>query len=260
MAKQSKNKFKNKFTNCKFIRNSGHHRYRSDEAAKIIGNNFNLMPNPTKDENDSLLPPSKNEEENNLNAPINNNQSGEIQKRKNWRQLLNFDSLNNSTAQNDTKKLQQIMKVHYENLPVPPSPSGMSSASRSASAQNLVNLNSTPTTNIRTTTNLGSPNGSLKTTTMTAAGNVSKTISKVELTDRFRQSLENYGRFSFAVNVEYECMMRAVHLHIVTGQFIEVESFLREHTCRFLDDKFTVFNNIMKSNICLATAEVYNQV
>jgi hypothetical protein len=242
----------------KFYRNSGHHRYRSDEAAKIIGSDFNLMTNPTKDENDS---PSKNEQiENENNSPNNNNQLGEMpeQKRKNWRQLLNFDN-NSSAQQNDAKRMQQIMKVHYENLPVPSG--GMSSASRSASAQNLVNLNNSnsPTTNIRTTTAnaIGSPNGSLKTATAT---NASKTISKVELADRFRQSLENYGRFSFAVNVEYECMMRAVHLHIVTSQFIEVESFLREHTCRFLDDKFTVFNNVMKSNICLATAEVYNQV
>uniref|UniRef100_A0A183CE70 Trafficking protein particle complex subunit 9 n=1 Tax=Globodera pallida TaxID=36090 RepID=A0A183CE70_GLOPA len=85
-------------------------------------------------------------------------------------------------------------------------------------------------------------------------------ISRNELSERFRAALENYGRFSFAVYIEYECMMRAVHLLVFHRQFIEVESFLREHTCRFLDDKFLTFNNIMKSNICLAASEVYNMV
>uniref|UniRef100_A0A914GWE5 Trafficking protein particle complex subunit 9 n=1 Tax=Globodera rostochiensis TaxID=31243 RepID=A0A914GWE5_GLORO len=85
-------------------------------------------------------------------------------------------------------------------------------------------------------------------------------ISRNELSERFRAALENYGRFSFAVYIEYECMMRAVHLLVFHRQFIEVESFLREHTCRFLDDKFLTFNNIMKSNICLAASEVYNMI
>jgi len=38
------------------------------------------------------------------------------------------------------------------------------------------------------------------------------------------------------------------------------QAFLREQTCRFLDDKFVTFNNIMKSYICLATAEIYRKV
>jgi hypothetical protein len=173
-------------------------------------------------------------------------------KRKIWQQLLNFDTLSSMQLPDKTENAL----VNFENLPVP-SASGMSSASRSASAQNLVHFASSNSTAKQQITGNQTANG----VTTKMINNSKKTsVSRNELLERFHQSLESYGRFSFAIFVEYECVMRAVHLPIVQHQYIEVESFLREHTCRFLDDKFTHFNNTMKSNICLATAEVYNLV
>lgn len=95
----------------------------------------------------------------------------------------------------------------------------MSSASRSSSAQNLVALDIPHSISGKKIT-IQVQHGSTK-----INSNVPKNfaITRSELSERFRLALENYGRFSFVVYVEYECMMRAVHLHIVHGQYIEVE-------------------------------------
>uniref|UniRef100_A0A1I8AW41 Trafficking protein particle complex subunit 11 domain-containing protein n=1 Tax=Meloidogyne hapla TaxID=6305 RepID=A0A1I8AW41_MELHA len=129
-----------------------------------------------------------------------------------------------------------------------PSPLGMSSAFKSSSVQNLSNI---PTLNI---------NGKTTTTAPPISSNKNPSINRNEIFEKFSQSLENYARYSFAVHIEYECMMRAVHLQVVNHQYVEVEAFLREQTCRFLDDKFVTFNNIMKSHICLATADIYRKI
>lgn len=48
-------------------------------------------------------------------------------------------------------------------------------------------------------------------------------VPHTEILDRFRSALENYGRFSFAANVEYECAMRAVAIFVFHRLYIETE-------------------------------------
>uniref|UniRef100_A0A915DKZ0 Trs120/TRAPPC9 TPR region domain-containing protein n=1 Tax=Ditylenchus dipsaci TaxID=166011 RepID=A0A915DKZ0_9BILA len=73
-------------------------------------------------------------------------------------------------------------------------------------------------------------------------------------------ALENYGKYSFASHIEYECVIRAVHVFIYHRLYIEAESFVRDRMGKFLDDKFVVFDNIMKAQICLSCASVYNSI
>jgi hypothetical protein len=117
-------------------------------------------------------------------------------KGKLWQQLLNLDALSSAAQSQPDKHLASI---------------SMSSALRSASAHNLALLGQQQQTTASVT-----GNGPTK---KNATGNV----SRPEVADRFRQSLENYGRFSFAIHVEYECMMRAVHLPMDSRHYIEVE-------------------------------------
>lgn len=60
--------------------------------------------------------------------------------------------------------------------------------------------------------------------------------------------------------MEYECVLRAVVVFVYHRMYIEVESFIRERMGKFLDDKFLVFDNVMKSRICLSCASVYSNV
>lgn len=118
--------------------------------------------------------------------------------------------LNNLPLKN--KNLQILSPLNSSTFP---SPSGMSSAFKSSSVQNLstniptLNINGKPTTT-----------GTPPTTTLP---NKNPLINRNEIFEKFGQSLENYARYSFAVYIEYECMMRAVHLQVVNHQYVEVE-------------------------------------
>lgn len=75
--------------------------------------------------------------------------------------------------------------------------------------------------------------------------------------------------------IEYECMIRASSVFKHQRLFVETEvegnldfggkidffqAFLRDHVGKFLDDSFTLFNNIMKGQICMACAAIYKEV
>ncbi|KAL3103192.1 hypothetical protein niasHS_002378 [Heterodera schachtii] len=232
----------------------GHQRYCSDEVAKIAMDNTtvdvaigeeNASRSPTDgipSHNQSLQGPSEDETDTkNLSNSTSFFTGKNSSRRKAWRHFLNFDSSHSAQSAK--------IAVKSDGLPLP---SAMSSASRSSSAHNLASPS------------VPNPPISAHNQSPSTSNGLSKSqnvlISRNELSERFRAALENYGRFSFVVCIEYECVMRAVHLLVFHRQFVEVESFLREHTCRFLDDKFLTFDNIMKSNICLAASEVYKMI
>uniref|UniRef100_A0A914L217 Uncharacterized protein n=2 Tax=Meloidogyne incognita TaxID=6306 RepID=A0A914L217_MELIC len=225
-----------------------HSRYRrSDDAAKIIINQTDTCESDNESNNDtssSTFVGSK-------TFPLAEDQKEEGDKigdskrlDKNKQQKL----LNNLPLKN--KNLQILSPLNSSTFP---SPSGMSSAFKSSSVQNL-------STNIPNLNINGKPTAGTPPTTTATISSKNPLINRNEIFEKFGQSLENYARYSFAVYIEYECMMRAVHLQVVNHQYVEVEAFLREQTCRFLDDKFVTFNNIMKSYICLATAEIYRKI
>uniref|UniRef100_A0A914EKI2 KIF-binding protein n=1 Tax=Acrobeloides nanus TaxID=290746 RepID=A0A914EKI2_9BILA len=81
-----------------------------------------------------------------------------------------------------------------------------------------------------------------------------------EIVERFKTALENYEKYSFAVMIEYECMIRASSVFKHQRLFVETEAFLRDHVGKFLDDSFTLFNNIMKGQICMACAAIYKEI
>ncbi|CAK5033283.1 unnamed protein product [Meloidogyne enterolobii] len=225
-----------------------HSRYRrSDDAAKIIINQSDTCESDNENNNDST---SSSTFVGSKTFPLGEDQKedgdkiGDSKQPDKQQQKL----LNNLPLKN--KNLQILSPLNSSTFP---SPSGMSSAFKSSSVQNL--STNIPTLNINgKTTGTGTP------PTTTALPNKNLLINRNEIFEKFGQSLENYARYSFAVYIEYECMMRAVHLQVVNHQYVEVEAFLREQTCRFLDDKFVTFNNIMKSYICLATAEIYRKI
>ncbi|KAF7632258.1 hypothetical protein Mgra_00008327 [Meloidogyne graminicola] len=218
-----------------------HTRYRrSDDAAKI------LITKNESDNNNSLLSSSSTTFVGNKTFPLEEDFEKEdfavesIQNlpQQQQQQLL----LPNNLLKNNKKQI--VSSSPLSTVSLLPSPLTMSSAFKSNSVQNLPSI----TNNI---------NGK----SLNSSNNCKNlVINRNEIFEKFGQSLENYARYSFAVFIEYECMMRCVHLQVVTHQYVEVEAFLREQTCRFLDDKFTTFNNTMKSHICLATANIYRKI
>uniref|UniRef100_A0A915NFV1 Trs120/TRAPPC9 N-terminal domain-containing protein n=1 Tax=Meloidogyne floridensis TaxID=298350 RepID=A0A915NFV1_9BILA len=226
-----------------------HSRYRrSDDAAKIIINQTDTCESDNESNNDTssstfvgpkTFPLAEDQKEEGDKI----GDSKRLDKQQQQQKLLNNLPLKN-------KNLQILSPLNSSTFP---SPSGMSSAFKSSSVQNL-------STNIPNLNINGKPTAGTPPTTTATISSKNPLINRNEIFEKFGQSLENYARYSFAVYIEYECMMRAVHLQVVNHQYVEVEAFLREQTCRFLDDKFVTFNNIMKSYICLATAEIYRKI
>ncbi|KAK6034345.1 hypothetical protein COOONC_28151 [Cooperia oncophora] len=85
-------------------------------------------------------------------------------------------------------------------------------------------------------------------------------IEPAVILDKFEQALENYSKFSFAAMIEYDCMMKAVSLYRYQRMYVEMETFHRDHICKYLDDSFTRFDNHTKAAICSNSAALYREV
>lgn len=48
-------------------------------------------------------------------------------------------------------------------------------------------------------------------------------VNHKEITEKFKMALENYSRFSFVANIEYECMVRCASAYRYQRLFIEME-------------------------------------
>lgn len=81
-----------------------------------------------------------------------------------------------------------------------------------------------------------------------------------EIIEKFKMALENYERFSFAAWIEYECMMKAASVFRFQRLYIDMESFIRDHVGKYLDDSFVHFDHITKANICQNSAAVYRLI
>uniref|UniRef100_A0A0R3RQZ3 Trafficking protein particle complex subunit 9 n=1 Tax=Elaeophora elaphi TaxID=1147741 RepID=A0A0R3RQZ3_9BILA len=82
----------------------------------------------------------------------------------------------------------------------------------------------------------------------------------LEIVERFKTALESYERFSFAAWIEYECMMKTASVFRYQRLYVDMESFIREHIGKYLDDSFNQFGHFTKALICLNSAEVYHKI
>ncbi|VDN03575.1 unnamed protein product [Thelazia callipaeda] len=85
-------------------------------------------------------------------------------------------------------------------------------------------------------------------------------ISHTEIVEKFKSALESYKRFSFAVWIEYECMMKAASVFRYQRLYVEMEDFMRERIANYLDVGFSLFDHFTKAIICLNSAEVYRKI
>ncbi|VDP08147.1 unnamed protein product [Heligmosomoides polygyrus] len=90
-----------------------------------------------------------------------------------------------------------------------------------------------------------------------------KSKEKIEpqaILEKFQQALEYYAKYSFAAVIEYDCMMKAVSLYRYQRQYVNMETFHRDHIGKYLDDSFTRFDNLTKAAICSNSAVLYREV
>ncbi|CAI4227391.1 unnamed protein product [Auanema sp. JU1783] len=78
-----------------------------------------------------------------------------------------------------------------------------------------------------------------------------------QILERFENALENYSKFSFAALIEYNCMMKAVSLFQRQREYVQMETFHRDHVGKYLDDSFTRLDHLAKSAICNNSAALY---
>lgn len=81
-----------------------------------------------------------------------------------------------------------------------------------------------------------------------------------DILDKFNLALENYNRFSFVAFIEYECMIRASSVYKYERDYLETDRFLRDQVNKYLDDSYTLFDNIIKAQICVVFSQIYKDV
>lgn len=78
--------------------------------------------------------------------------------------------------------------------------------------------------------------------------------------DTFKNSIEEFDKFTFAGWLEYETVMRAIMYLILEREYIKLEQFHRDCTGKYLDDTNTFMDHRMKAQICLNSAAMYKEI